>query len=165
MAITFAVGQRLTAAALQTLADATVAGNNPYALLVLAGSITTSTTTVLSASSALANVGNMWSAGSPTIVTIPSTAWYEIGVELPYAAQVTAAGGREAIINFNGVQETVFKIPTTTYFNNAIITVAGVYNAALSSGTQVSFSAWQTSGATLALTSQPRAWVRRIAAP
>jgi hypothetical protein len=138
--------------------------DRPHTVVTLAESVPNNAITVLTPTTEQLDVGGMWDSGDPTKITVPSggAGWYEVGVTLRYASQVTSAGTRQARINLNTVEQITFQIPTATVLNSTNIIVSGKHELALADGDDITFSAFQNSGGALSVLGNSRGWVRRL---
>lgn len=127
------------------------AGYTPHVLVArtTTQSIANNTMTTVSWSSALRNEFGMWSAGSPTLVTIPHDGLYTVMHSVLFASQAVAAGVRIARIDVGGVEQIYTVVPTTSGLNSTVITVQVSHPMVMTAGEQITGLCFQTSGGAL----------------
>jgi hypothetical protein len=102
----------------------------------------------------------MWTSG--TNITIPRTAWWEVGAVFRFASQVTTVGIRQLRITLNGADEMIFPCVTTTQQNGTNTIASGVHMIPATAGDVITIGTFQNSGANLGLVATSRAWVRLV---
>jgi hypothetical protein len=127
------------------------AGYMPHVLVArtTTQSIPNNTMTTVSYSSALRNEFGMWSAGSPTLVTIPYDGLYAVVHTVLFASQAVAAGIRIARLDVGGVEQVYTVTPTTSGLNSTVITQQVSYQMVMTAGEQIEGKCFQTSGGAL----------------
>lgn len=117
----------------------------------------------LAADAAIFNNYGMWSlAPNPNRITLPRNGQYEAGVIVKFLAQAVAAGLRQVSIFVNGTLIADLPLPTTAQLNGFATTVHLTTRFSGSTGDFVTFTAFQNSGANLAIQTGSRGWVELI---
>lgn len=111
---------------------------------------------------AVYNNYGMWSAGTPGRITLTRNGEHEVGLTVRFVAQAVTAGLRLGIIQQNGVTIADKADPTTTQQNGFVTTVHVTTRFQGAIGDQITFAAFQNSGANLGIVTVSRAWVELI---
>lgn len=106
------------------------------------------TAAILQTPTALDDALNMFNFGT-SIVTLPYTGEYEIGYLGTFTAQAVAAGYRALQIGLNGATYRRYKLPTSASVNAEILAPNLVFRQMFFAGDQITFLAFQNSGASL----------------
>jgi hypothetical protein len=118
-------------------------------------SVNNNTMTDVSWSSSIRNEYGMWSAGSPTLVTIPAGAdgLYMVVHSIQWASQAVAAGQRLARLDVGGVEQMYVTVPATSNLNATAICSQLTHPMIMTGGEQITGRGFQTSGGALNIAS------------
>lgn len=156
--MTFADGLNLFA---NTVITGTLSINTTRCIVTFAQTLpTTATSVVLTPTSTPINNGPIliFSGG---VFTIPLAGEYEIGLILRYASQAASAGIRLAIIRLNSFDYMQFNT-TAVGFNATNVSVGGTIKGVFAQGDVFSFVGFQSSGGSLDIINNSRAWIERV---
>lgn len=138
-------------------------GLKPHVLLAkTTASVANNTMTTINWTSEVKDVGNMWSAGSSSLITIPYDGVYRVELIVRWASQTTAAGLRVARIDVGGVEQMTFYLPTTSALNATNVITPLSYVMQMTAAEQIECKVYQNSGGALDIISNTRVLVEMI---
>lgn len=125
--------------------------------------ITNNSLTTLTPNAVPVNDGSMWTSGTNFVVPTGQGGLYEMGLALQYASQATAAGIRMARFRKNGSDITyAAHTVAATGLNSTLTPGFAVARNVLAAGDIITFHAFHTAGADLALNASSHGWLERV---
>jgi hypothetical protein len=119
-------------------------------------SIANNSVTTINWSSAIKNNHGLWTAGSPSLITVPYSGTYMAFLSVRFASDATASGFRQSRVDVGGAEQMVVNIPATSALNSTNMVAQVSHPMLLTAGDQITFKVYQNSGGALDIVGNTR---------